>query len=621
VGKKDRLGVGLGLAALLLGASRVAAQGFSGDVAAGHAWLNEGGSLSSFSTQYNQGEGAFLENLLLEWRPAPGAAPRFSLKAWSLGDPEPDHHARLVFAPARTWRFNLGYDGRASVFSLMEPPEDHRADRWTIERWSAEAVYDGWNAARIALGLRHSKRDGQVDRVLYGLNELYPMRVDLDESYREVTLRVETRTLPVRLFFEQSLGAFERENRWRPLGGRDLSGTDPDLLSRLETSRKDEIDVPTSRLGAFYRNDRWDVAGTFLYSRSDLDAAGSTWRTFDIAGGSTGQIAYLDELVGSASQDTLAGDLRAAYRLTDAWSLRLRGAYRKSQSDSDLVGRSLLHVGFPGIPGLDFSVPVDERGFFDVTDRSASLEAAYEGRRFGAWGAVFGGSRAVDWRRTTDGGLRSADRDSSGYRLGASWRAGRRLTLSGEYERGTFERYVLRVDPETVDRLTLRLRSRLDSGWSFSLHGRFERTDAPASQSGLDGRSDAFGASVAWDDPKGRGGVALEVDRNRLRSRTDIVLPDRAADLSIYDLGLWTVGLRGYFTVGRLSLDGSILRVKDSGHTWPSSSWIGDARATVQGPKGTRVSVFAQRREYDEDRSSQDDFQVTRYGIVFGWRF
>jgi len=177
------------------------------------------------------------------------------------------------------------------------------------------------------------------------------------------------------------------------------------------------------------------------------------------------------------------------------------------------------------------------------------------------------------------------------------------------------------VDPETVDRLTLRLRSRFDGGWSFSLHGRFERTDAPASQSGLDGRSDAFGGALAWDDPKGRGGMALEVDRNRIRSRTDIVLPDRAADLSVYDLGLWTVGLRGYVTAGRLSLDGSILRVKDSGGTWPSSSWIGDARATVQGPKGTRVSVFAQRRSYDEKRNVLDDFQVTRYGLVLGWRF
>ncbi len=620
MGKKDPLGVSLGLVALVFLALPVSAQSLSGDVAVGHVWRHEGGSLSSFSTQYNQGEGAYLENLLLEWRPAPKTAPRFSLRAWSLGDPEPDHHARLVFAPSDSWRFNLEYDGRASFHSLQDPAEDHRADRWRIQRWNAEAVYDGWEAARLALGLRHSKRDGQADRVLYGLNELYPMRVDLDESYREVSLRVETRTLPVRLFFEQSLGTFERENRWRPLGGRDLSGTDPDLLSRLETSRTDEIEVPTSRLGAFFRNDRWDLAGTFLYSRSDLDVAGSTWRTFDVAGGSTGQIAYLDELVGSASQDTLAGDLRAAYRITDAWSLRLRGAYRKSQADSDLVGRSLLHAGFPGIPGLDFSVPVDEWGLFDVTDRSASLEAAYEGQRFGAWGGVFGGSRSVDWRRTTDGGIRSADRDTEGYRLGASWRAGQRLSLSGEWERGTFERYVLRVDPETVDRLTLRLRSRLDGGWSLALHGRFEHADASVSESGLDTRSDAFGGVVAWDDPGGRGGVALEVDRNRVRSRTDIVLPDRTADLSIYELGLWTVGLRGYFSAGRLSLDGSILRVKDSGSTWPSSSWIGDARATVQGPKGSRVSVFVQRRAYAEDRNSLDDFQVTRYGIVFGWR-
>jgi hypothetical protein len=621
VGKRNRIFVFLWMAASMLGAGAAAAQGLSGDVAVGQTWLNEGGSLSSFRTQYNRGEGTFLENLLLEWRPAEETPVRFSLKAWSLGDPEPDHHARLLFAPTDSWRFRLGFDERASFFALADPPEDHRADRWTISRWNASIAYDGWSAARITLGLRHTRREGQVDRVLYGLNELYPMRVDLDESYREVSLRVETKSLPVRLFFEQSLGTYDRENRWRALSGKNLAGDDPDLLSRLETNREEEIDVPTSRLGAFYRNGRWDLAGTFLYSQSDLDASGSTWRTFDLAGGSSGQVAYLDELVGAASQDTLAGDVRAAYRLTGSWLLRFQSSYRKSQSDSDLLGRSLLRIGSPGIPGLLFSVPADERGFFDVTDRSAGLEAAYEGARFGAWGGVFGGSRGVDWRRTTDGRAFSSDRDSTGYRLGASWRAGRRLSLSGEWERGTFEQYVLRVDPETVDRLTLRMRSDLDRGWSVSLHGRFERSDNPASESALDHTSDAYGGSVAWDHPGGRGGVALDVDRARLRTHTDILLPDRTASLSEYDMGLWTWAIRGYFAVKRLTFDGSLVRVKDSGETWPTASWIGDARATLQGPKGTRLSLFVQRRDYDEARSALDDFQVTRYGVVFGWRF
>ncbi|MGC8763197.1 MAG: hypothetical protein ACP5VN_06125 [Acidobacteriota bacterium] len=258
----------------LVAAGGAAAQGLHGDVAAGYAWMDEGGSLSSFRTQYNLGEASFLEALTLEWARPSGGPPVFSLKAWDLGNPSPDHHGRLLFQPNASWRFDVAYDGRNSFYGLSDSPVNPRADRWSIERWRASALYDGWSAARFTLAFRHSQRDGSVDRVLYGLNAFYPMRVDLDESFQEISLRLETKTLPVRLFLEQSFGSFDRDNRWRALGGRDLSGRDPDLLGRLNTTQKDSVDLPSTRAGAFFRNDRWDVAGTVFYSRADLDSAG-----------------------------------------------------------------------------------------------------------------------------------------------------------------------------------------------------------------------------------------------------------------------------------------------------------------------------------------------------------
>ena len=602
-------------------AAGAAAQGLHGDVAAGYAWMDEGGSLSSFRTQYNLGEASFLETLTLEWARPSGGPPVFSLKAWDLGDPAPDHHGRLLFQPTAAWRFEVAYDGRNSFYGLQDSPVNPRADRWSIERWRASVAYDGWSAARITLAFRQSQRDGDVDRVLYGLNAFYPMRVRLDERFREGSLRIETKTLPVRLFFEQSFGNFDRENRWRPLGGRDLSGHDPDLLGQLATTQKDSVDLPSTRLGAFFRNARWDVAATAFYSRSDLDSAGLSSKVFEVGGGTIGQISYLEDLAGSATQDTRAADFRAAFRLEGGWSLRFLGNYRRSDADSDLMGLLLLHAGRPGLPGLTLSLPKDDRGFFNVNDRSAALEAAWDGGAFHAWGGLFAGRRGVDYRRSQDGAAFSQDRNTSGYRLGGAWDAGDRLRLDGEFEHGSFERYVLRVDPETVDRLTLRLRSRLGRSWSLSLQGRFERADNPSSQSGLDHSADAYGARLSWDDPQGKAGAHLAVDRNRIRTRTDLVLPGGAASLSDYDLRLWTLEAGGYVTVGRLSFNGTLLRIKDSGGTWPSSGWVGDGRATLAGPKGTRLSLFAQRRSYDEVRSAAGDFRFTRYGAVIGWRF
>ena len=175
--------------------------------------------------------------------------------------------------------------------------------------------------------------------------------------------------------------------------------------------------------------------------------------------------------------------------------------------------------------------------------------------------------------------------------------------------------------PEVEPLEALRLRSRLGEGWALSFQGRLERADNPGSQSGLDHSADAYGASLTWDHPQGKGGFFLGMDRNRIRTRTDLVLPGGGAALSDYDLRLWTAEAGGYVTFGRLALDGSLLRIKDSGGTWPSSGWVGDLRATLQGPRGTRLGLFAQRRTYDEARGSVDDFRFSRYGAVIGWRF
>ena len=150
--------------------------------------------LDSFRSQYNLDDGFGLEDLGLQYIAEDGAL--FSVTASGFGTIEPVQHAALIYKPKAPWEFSLDYDRRESFFFLNEFEQPSRADDWNIERWHANARFDGWSAASLNLDLRYQQRDGQVTRPLYALNELYPLQVDLDETLREASFSLETRLWP-----------------------------------------------------------------------------------------------------------------------------------------------------------------------------------------------------------------------------------------------------------------------------------------------------------------------------------------------------------------------------------------------------------------------------------------
>ncbi len=609
------------LAALaLLWGPGVLAEGWDGTLGLVLWARSTSGSEGSFRSQLNLDEGINLEDLDLRYLGEEEKPARFTLRASGFGGAEPSQRFGLDLELAAPWRFELDYDRRESFFALAEHEEGRRSDDWEIERWRAGVRWDGWKAARLRLDLRRYERSGTIDRPIFGLNELYPLRVDLDESMEEAALSIETRTLPFTLLFEQSLATYERRNGRRPAGAFDLEGDDLDRFAAAEDLRVEERDVPTSRLVATYAHPKVELAASFLYSPAELDGSGPVAESFDILGGLAGRVEFIDDLLTSGSMDTFAGNLRLGVRLASRWTLRLEADHRDTTTDAALLGERIVRVTSPFGDVFDLVGPRDETSLYDVTDDHGRLTVEWAGDGWAVWGGAFTASRDVRWRLAGDDSDFDTTRDSDGTLFGVSWSKGK-VTGSAEYERGTFDRFVFRTDPETVDRLTVRLRAGLGEGWHLRAHGRLEDADNPPAVAGLDRSSDAWGAGLAWDSEDGKSGFGLDLDQADLATRTDLVLPDGRPDVSVYDLSLFSATLHGRTEVGKLRISGSATRLDDSGATWPVESWIARARVGYPVRPKLEVAALGEHYSYDEGLATGDDFDVTRYGIGLTWSF
>lgn len=620
---------GLALVGLAVTAA-AAEEGWSGSLGLAGVAQDESGSEGSFRTQTQLEEGFFLEDLTLHHEGEEGGT--FDLKAWGFGDAEPAWHARLDWKPQGDWRLGFRFDRRDSFFQLEETGLGLRSDEWTRERWRGTVEWDGWNAATLGFDLRYHERTGTVNRPLLGLNALYLLGVDLDETLQEATFRLETKDLPVSLLFEQSLASYERANRRRSADGEVLFGDDPDLFVDAVDTLDDERDVPTTRLLVTWGNPRVEVAGSVLWSPAELDDAGRVSSSFDIDGGRVGRIEFVDEVMTSADVDTFAGNVRLGFLLAPRWTLRLEGDVRDRSTDAQLLGRRLVRAIDPlgnvfELPGL-----LDERTFLDVTDEQERVTVEWRDRGWTVWGGAFTSERDVSWRLDPGAALPEGQpevdvtRDGDGFLAGLAYSGA--ISFNVEYESGDFEQFVFRTDPETVDRLRLKFRSPLGRGWEFSARGRFEDADNPAEQSDLDRSSDAFGVGLGWSSEDGKTGCGLDLDSVDLTTETTLALPQDpeildldAPGLSRYDLSLLTLGLHGRAEVGPARLSGSATRMEDDGDTWPVESWLARARVGFEVAPRTEIAVLGEYWSYDEERAERDDYDVTRFGLAFHWRF
>jgi len=600
--------------------SPLAAQDWSGNIGAAYLWQDVDGNEDSFRSQIDLQEGFFLEDLNLLYR-GQGAISEFKINAWGFGDANPAEAAKLGLEFGAGFSFYFDYDRRSSFFNLAGSDLAERQDDWDITRYRGEFVVDAWRPLQISLAYRAVNREGTIKRPLYGLNELYPIGIDLDEAMHEWTLRLVTRTLPVRLEFEQSMAAYTRKNR--PFAtGEGAIGGDPDDLDDVSSSVVNEMDnVPTTRFIASYSSKNFEGVASLLWRSSELDVSGSESETFLIGGGDIGTWEMVDRALGSAEQDTFSGALSLGFKLASRWTLRLAGDFRDGSSNSSIAIDRLSRVTSPIGGDITWRTSFDDAGTFDFTDSSGRLTLEYQGNNWALWGGGSIGSRDVDWQFSETKDRFDVERESTGYLLGASWNPSKAVDLTIELDRGDFDDYIFRIDPETVDRATLKLRTRLGGGWRLDLHGRHVKSDNPPEIAGLDTKATPYGIAGSWTSSNGLSSVGLDLEQYSFKTDTGLVLPSGDLDRSIYELDLSTATLFGHTRSESFGVTGSVTYLTDDGDSWPVDAWNGRLRFTYYGGSGLEYSALVQYWSYDEVQTDLDDFDVLRYGLAVNWRF
>ena len=606
---------------VLAGTAIVQAQG-TGEIAVGTAWLQRDGNRDAFSTQTGLDSGLWLDRLHLDMRDEITRFDRFELDISGFGA-EPWQRAALKVDWDRTWSLRVDYNRREEFFSLPTSQFGPRRDDWAISRWRASLEYDNWKPARLRLDLRDVRRSGSVTSPFYGLGLPYVGRTSLNERAQEAGLSIETRTLPVKIFFEQDLARYVRKNRAEPANdGQPVGTTDPDVLAVLTTPGEDSSSVPTTRLAAIYGDDRVEFAANGLYRRDRLDANRADFAGFALDGGKVGQVGIVDSIMGSADTDTKLADIRLGVAATSALSFRVRGHWADVTTDTRAVGERIIR--FSGTGGqVDLPVALDDRGFIDRTDKDLTGEVDVHHGPFGLILGYHDGSREMAWRHGVEYDRVDATRDARGLTATASYNPSRALALSAGWESSTFDRFVIRTDPESVRRLWARCNVKPNAGFDLSAYvGRDDREN-PARLAGLDQptttgglQATVTGASGAW--------LVLSADWFKFSSdlSTQTWAPKLVEGVASYATNLLSTSLRGSVPISSaVRLEAGALRIEDRADTSPFVSSSYDLAVSFPVVKDLEVGVFANQWKYDLGKADDLDYNVKRFGFILRRRF
>ena len=606
-----------------------------GSVGIGYAWQHMSGNRGAFASQYDLSQGAFLEHLQLDLRHYFAGFDRFDFTADGFGG-DPHRHLALTMVDwDREWSFTLDYARNEGVLpspsldltgltGLPSPSGDlANGGRFSITRWRGSLTWDGWKAARLRLDLRDVQRNGDRLFAYYGLGQPYVALTSLDSRVQEAGFSLETRTLPVKLLFEQDITKYTDKPRGGVgNGGQSLYSPNPNPLATYTTGGEESNTVPTTRLSAVYNDGTFELVGQGLYRRDRVQGHSSGTEAYAIDGGQVGQISYLDALTSDANADTKLGDLRLGLAVTQCLTLRVKGHYEKVTTDSTLLGQELLQLRGPG-GSLEFPAVLSDNGYLDRTDKDVAGEAEL---RAGAFGLVVGyhdGSEEIGLRLTDGVTPDNVTRDAKGWNATASLALGRTFTVRVGWDSASFARYVFRTDPQNVKRVWGKISARPAAGIELNAHASHETLDNPATEANLSRPIDTVGVAASWTAASGAFASA-SVDSLKLTSKTAIAYfaPGLTNGLSYYDADLLTTTLRAAVPVGRqFRLSGGGLYLKDRGHSLPFTSKAYDLEFEVPGPFSTKLAVFGNDWSYDIPSASAQDYDVTRYGISVRRRF
>lgn len=594
----------------------------NGEVGFGIAWQRVTGSEDSFQSQYPFGSGLFLSRLSLDLRPWIPGFSRFRLEAQGFGA-EPDGRGRLQVAWDREWQLELDFRRRERFFFSPGWDLGTRREQWAMQRWHGKLIYDGFSRAQLQLALRHVHRSGSITGPFYGLGEPYVATRRLGDDLDEASFSLITKGLPVSLLLEQGVAQVRNRFRLFPANqGSPAGGQDPDVLAELKRPGTFKTTSPTTRLAAAYNDSRWDIGVEALYRRDRSHNDLSYWERYLLGEGNWGSLSFLEEGTSRQVGSVKRAAAHVGFALGHGFNVAVRSNREERDSDSRLVGQRVLVLDGPG--GV-VEIPVDWRdsGVFDLHDTSHTLEAGWQGDKFGITAYRRLGEREVDWRRSQESPSERYQRDARGWGLVARWKGIWGFSGEAGGERGTFSRAIFRVEPETARRVWMKLRYQPRSGVELAASASNERADNPSTVANANYKDQelSLSASVFADS-----GARLSLLFTQLRVTSDVQLglvplPVQPG-VSSYELKLRAAALRGSWPFSqRLRVEGGITVVENQPDGTAFSSHSGDLEVCWEHSERWAWSLVLYSWGYNASASNRDDFQVRRAAVITRWRF
>lgn len=610
---------------LLLGSWLAVSAGWAqsnGEVGFGIAWQRVTGSEDSFQSQYPFGSGLFLSRLSLDLRPWIPGFSRFRLEAQGFGA-EPDGRGRLQVAWDREWQLELDFRRRERFFFSPGWDLGTRREQWAMQRWHGKLIYDGFSRAQLQLALRHVHRSGSITGPFYGLGEPYVATRRLGDDLDEASFSLITKGLPVSLLLEQGVAQVRNRFRLFPANqGSPAGGQDPDVLAELKKPGTFKTTSPTTRLAAAYNDSRWDIGVEALYRRDRSHNDLSYWERYLLGEGNWGSLSFLEEGTSRQVGSVKRAAAHVGFALGHGFNVAVRSNREERDSDTRFVGQRVLVLDGPG--GV-VEIPVDWRdsGVFDLRDTSHTLEAGWQGDKFGITAYRRLGEREVDWRRSQESPSERYQRDARGWGLVARWKGIWGFSGEAGGERGTFGRVIFRVEPETTRRVWMKLRYQPTAGFELAASGSHERADNPSTVANANYKDQelSLSASIFADS-----GARLSLLFTQLRVTSDVQLglvplPVQPG-VSSYELKLRTAALRGSWPFSqRLRVEGGITVVENQPDGTAFSSHSGDLELCWEHSERWAWSLVLYSWGYNASASNRDDFQVRRAAVITRWRF
>jgi len=587
----------------------------------GAAWLAYSGSERSFASQYNLHGGLFLEELHLDLNRVFAGFRRFTLDLAGFGS-EPYAKARLLADWDHEWQFSATFE-RQRLFSALAPGEQSwGSERSRLQRFTGTLTYSGFSWAKLWVAARHVRRTGVTTKPFYGLGEAYVGQHKLWEEEKGGELGLETRGLPIKLLVEQDFAVYTRTNRAAAANdGHDLEHRDPDVLVGFATPGKDRTSVPTTRLLAQYAVARFEVQALGLFRKDDSKARRADSTTFALGGDTSRTVTFLDAVTGNGDRQVSRGEVRLGWRLAPSLVVRVFALRDETETTAELVGQRILRLVGPG-GRADLAFDAADQGSFDATDEQAGIEAEFSQL---PWFANLRGSRGqreVAFRRQREDpeALRRRDADTASGSVGFRTSRG---SLAFGIEKSAFDRYILRVEPETMTRLWVRGNLALSPSLALSLAAQRGRADNPAAAAGMNAKDDQASLQLSWVRGEQQF-LTVGAEHLRLASRVDTLFfaPQLTRGRSMYELELvagtasfaWPLGLRA-------RVAGNGWWSKDSGSSLPFAASQAHLELALSLGAPGELALFGEHFRFDQKHADAEDFDVARLGVVVRRRF